>query len=124
MPNNENRFSWGARAKSFGYAWSGLRIVLQKEHNTWIHLALTLLAVLFGILLHISRVEWMALLIVMALVWITEILNTCIEKIMDFVHPEYHPKVKIIKDMAAAAVLIMAIVAVIVGGLIFIPKLF
>jgi len=64
------------------------------------------------------------LLIVMALVWITEILNTCIEKIMDFVHPEYHPKVKIIKDMAAAAVLIMAIVAVIVGGLIFIPKLF
>ena len=124
MPNNENRFSWGARAKSFEYAWSGLRIVLQKEHNTWIHLALTLLAVLFGILLHISRVEWMALLIVMALVWITEILNTCIEKIMDFVHPEYHPKVKIIKDMAAAAVLIMAIVAVIVGGLIFIPKLF
>jgi len=124
MPNNENRFSWGARAKSFGYAWSGLRIVLQKEHNTWIHLALTLLAVLFGILLHISRVEWTALLIVMALVWITEILNTCIEKIMDFVHPEYHPKVKIIKDMAAAAVLIMAIVAVIVGGLIFIPKLF
>jgi diacylglycerol kinase len=64
------------------------------------------------------------LLIVMALVWITEIFNTCIEKVMDFVSPEYHPKVKVIKDIAAAAGLIMAIVAVIAGGMIFIPKLF
>lgn len=123
MPNNENRFSWGARAKSFGYAWSGLKIVFQKEHNTWIHLVLTLAALLLGILLRISRWEFMVLLIVMGLVWVTEILNTCIEKVMDFVSPEYHPKVKVIKDMAAAAVLIMAIVAVIVGCLIFIPKL-
>ena len=124
MPNNENRFSWVARAKSFGYAWSGLRSLLRTEHNTWIHLALTSVALIFGILLHISRSEFVVLLIVMALVWITEIFNTCIEKVMDFVSPEYHPKVKVIKDMAAAAVLIMAIVAVIAGGLIFIPKLF
>lgn len=124
MPNNENRFSWRARAKSFRYAWDGIRSLLRTEHNSWIHLALTLAAVVLGILLHILQSEWIALIIVMALVWMTELLNTCIEKIMDFIHPEYHPKVKVIKDMAAAAVLIMAITAVLVGGFIFIPKLF
>ena len=124
MPNNETRFSWQARAKSFGYAWAGIRSLLRTEHNTWIHLVLTIVVLLSGIAFRISRFEFIALLVVMALVWITEIFNTCIEKTMDFISPEYHPQVKVIKDIAAGAVLIMAIVAVIVGACIFIPKFF
>jgi len=124
MPNNENRFSWQERAKSFGYAWAGIRSLLRTEHNTWIHLALTVVVLLSGLILKVSRLELIILLVVMALVWICEIFNTCIEKVMDFISPEYHPKVKVIKDMAAGAVLIMAVVAVLVGCLIFIPKIF
>jgi diacylglycerol kinase len=60
--------------------------------------------------------------IVIGLVWVTEILNTCIEKAMDVITIEHHPQIKIIKDLAAGAVLIAALVAVIVGSFIFIPK--
>jgi diacylglycerol kinase len=123
MPNNETRFSWNARAKSFGYAWSGIRALLRTEHNSRIHLAFTVIAMLLGILLKISRFEFITLVIVMALVWICEIFNTCVEKTMDFISLEKHPQIKLVKDLAAAAVLIMAITAIIVGCLIFIPKL-
>ena len=123
MPNNETRFSWNARAKSFGYAWSGIRALLRTEHNSRIHLAFTVIAMLLGILLKISRFEFITLVIVMALVWICEIFNTCVEKTMDFISLEKHPQIKLVKDLAAAAVLIMAVTAVIVGCLIFIPKL-
>ncbi len=123
MPNNETRFSWSARAKSFSYAWAGIRSLLRTEHNSRIHLAFTIIAILLGILLKISRFEFIILTIVMALVWICEIFNTCVEKTMDFISLEKHPQIKLVKDLAAAAVLIMAIAAVIVGCLIFIPKL-
>jgi diacylglycerol kinase len=123
MPNKDTRFSWHARAKSFTYAWSGIKAILQTEHNTWIHLAFTIVATILGFVLHISRVEFMVLIIVMALVWVTEMLNTCIEKTMDFITLEQHPQIKIVKDIAAAAVLVMSMAAVVVGCLIFIPKL-
>lgn len=119
----DKKFSLSDRLKSFGYAWSGIKAVLRTEHNTWIHLTLTILAIAFGIILSINLWEWMALVIVVALVWMAELFNTCIEKIMDFLSAERHPKIKLIKDMAAAAVLITSIAAVIVGCLIFIPKL-
>jgi diacylglycerol kinase len=118
------RFSTKERLNSFAYAWSGLKAVLRTEHNTWIHLFLTILAIGLAIYLHISRAEWMALVLSMAMVWTAELFNTVIEKVMDFLSKERHPQIKIIKDMAAAAVLISAVAAVIVGLLIFIPKLF
>ena len=123
MPNNEIKFSWNARAKSFGYAWSGIKSLLRTEHNSRIHLAFTIIVVVLGIVLKISRFEFITLFIVMALVWICEIFNTCVEKTMDFISLEQHPQIKLVKDLAAAAVLIMAITAVIVGCFIFIPKL-
>jgi diacylglycerol kinase len=73
--------------------------------------------------LRISRVEWMALVIAFGLVWMAEIFNTCLEKVMDFLTGELHPQVKIIKDLAAAAVLTTAFVAFVVGLLIFIPRI-
>lgn len=118
------KFSLQDRFKSFAYAWDGMKAVVQTEHNTWIHLFLTVFAIGAGFLLKIDRVEWMALLIVAAFVWTAELFNTCLEKTMDFLSAEKQPQIKLIKDMAAAAVLIASLAAVLVGCLIFIPKLF
>ena len=112
------------RLKSFRYAWDGIKAMYQTEHNLYIHTVLTVLAFLLAFLLKVPRVEIIALIIVSGMVWVAEIFNTVIEKIMDFITPEKHPLIKKIKDMAAAAVLLTAIIAVIVGGLIFIPKIF
>ena len=118
------KFSVSQRFKSFSYAWSGIKSVLTNEHNTWIHLFLTITAMVLGFVLKLAAVEWAALIIVTAMVWMAELFNTCIEKIMDFSSTDYHPQIKLIKDMAAAAVLIASIAALIVGVIIFIPKIF
>ena len=97
--------------------------MLRTEHNSRIHLVLTLTAVAAALLLRISRMEMIILIMVMATVWVAEIFNTALEKAMDFMSKERHPQIKLVKDLAAAAVLITAITAVIVGCLIFIPKM-
>lgn len=117
------RFSTKERLSSFVYAWDGIKAALRTEHNTWIHLTLTIIAFGLAIALQIGRGEWMALVISIAMVWTAELFNTVIEKIMDFLSTERHPQIKAIKDMAAAAVLVTALAAVVVGLLIFIPKL-
>ena len=122
--SNEKKFSISQRFKSFSYAWSGIKSVLKNEHNTWIHLFLTVIAMVLGIVFILATAEWATLIIVTAMVWMAELFNTCIEKIMDFSSTDYHPQIKLIKDMAAAAVLIASIAALIVGVIIFIPKIF
>jgi diacylglycerol kinase len=121
--NTRKKFSWRERGNSFGYAWDGLKALMRTEHNAYIHLGLTITAFALGFLLHISRVEFMILIIIMAMVWVTEILNTALEKSMDFISTEKHPQIKLVKDLAAAAVLLTAVAALIVGCLIFIPKI-
>lgn len=120
----EKKFSWKQRGNSFTYAWQGIKSALKTEHNTWIHLALTILAILLGFILKISAGEFIALIIVTTMVWTAEIFNTAIEKTMDFISEEKHPQIKLVKDLAAAAVLIAALAALAVGAIIFIPKLF
>ena len=124
MPNYETSFSWRARLKSFTYAWAGLKQLFATEHNSWLHMGVMLIVITLGFILKVTVNEWIALLIVMALVWMAELFNTCLEKTMDFISGETHPQIKIIKDMAAAAVLITALMAVMVGCLIFLPKIF
>jgi diacylglycerol kinase (ATP) len=124
MPNNDNGFSWMHRFKSFTYAWSGIVLFLKTEHNARIHLALTIVVFILCFVLPVTNAEAMALIIVMAMVWITELLNTAIEKAMDFISSECKPQIKWVKDLAAAAVLVAAIAAVLIGVFIFIPKLF
>lgn len=120
----QRKFSWKERGNSFTYAWDGIKAVLQTEHNTWIHLTLTVVALSLGFILNISAGEFTGLIIVMTMVWTAEIFNTAIEKTMDFISKEKHPQIKLVKDLAAAAVLITAISAIVVGAIIFIPKLF
>jgi diacylglycerol kinase len=116
------KFSLRRRIKSFAYAISGLRQFVSREHNARIHLFATIAVIVTGFLLHVSYLEAATLAIVTGLVWVTEILNTCLEKLADFITLEQHPHIKYIKDLAAGAVLVAAIIAVVTGLLIFIPK--
>lgn len=116
-------FSWKKRMNSFTYAWQGINALFRTEHNAWIHAGLTALVVILSFLYNISPTEWCLVVIVTCMVWITEIINTAIEKMMDHITPERHPVVKLVKDLSAAAVLIAAAAAVITGGIIFIPKI-
>ena len=108
---------------SFGFAIKGLTL-LWKEANFRIHIIAFLLAVSLSLYLEISSVEWMLIITSSALVLVSEAINTAIEKTLDFISTEQNPKIAYIKDISAAFVLIAAIAAVIVGGVVFIPKFF
>lgn len=109
--------------KSFGFAFEGLKTAFSKGRNFKIQFSLGALAIVLGIILKISIFEWLDLTLVIASVLILELLNTSMEAIVDLVSPEVHPKAKIAKDVSAAAVLIASIGAVVIGGLLFIPKI-
>lgn len=111
------------RIRSFGYAFQGIASFLRSGPHARIHAVATVLVVVAGCYYRLSGLQWIAILIVTGMVWITEMLNTVVEKIMDHLSPELHPRVKWIKDVAAGAVLVSAIVAVITAAVIFIPIL-
>ena len=108
--------------RSFRYAGMGIYSLFRYENNARIHLIAFILVVIAGIFFQISSVEWCIISILIGLVWSAEAINTSIEKLADVVSPSYHPGIKDVKDLAAAGVLILALVAVIVGCIIFIPK--
>jgi diacylglycerol kinase (ATP) len=93
------------------------------EHNAQIHLAITFLVLVLSVTLGLTKWEAIAVVFSIAFVWVAEMFNTVIEKTMDFISTERHPQIKLVKDIAAGAVLVAAVAAVIVGCFIFIPKL-
>jgi diacylglycerol kinase (ATP) len=115
------KFSVRSRAKSFYYAGMGIRRFLRNEHNAWIHLAATLVVVTAAIWIKVSRLEAASLALAIGLVWVTEMLNTCLEQTMDLISKERHPRIRFIKDLAAGAVLMASLTALVIGLLIFIP---
>jgi diacylglycerol kinase len=116
---NQKRFSVRARLMSFVYAFRGIRALFATEHNAYIHLLATLIALVLGVVLKIGRYEWLWLTLAIVLVFAAELVNTAIEKLCDVVQPDYSEKIKTIKDLAAAATLVCAIGAVVIGCLIF-----
>jgi diacylglycerol kinase (ATP) len=112
------------RIKSFGYAIKGIRLAVQSEINMRIHVFVMILVVFCGIFFNISVNEWLLCLLCFALVISTEMLNTSIEKIVNMISPQRNQIAGEIKDIAAGAVFVNAIVSVIIGLFIFIPKLF
>jgi len=116
------RFSWRARLKSFVFAFAGLNYFFRREHNAWIHAAAAILVLIVSLMMRLRAMEMIAILLAIGIVWIAEMFNTAIEKIMDHLSPAYHPEVKVIKDIASAAVLVAACLAVLIGLTIFIPK--
>ena len=109
--------------KSFAFAFNGLKICFASEINFKIHVLFAIIAVLFGIGFKISDTEWLVVVFCIAFVIAMEMINTAIEKLCDVVHKDFHPQIKIIKDMAAGAVLIAAINSLIMAGIIFVPKI-
>ncbi len=113
---------WRKRAKSFKYAWNGIRMLFGNEANAGIHLFVATLVVIFGFIFNLSPVEWCLIALCIVGVFMAEGMNTALEKICDKVSPEYNKLIGASKDIAAGAVLLYVIGAVIVGLIIFIPK--
>ena len=103
------------RRNSFKFASSGFFYVLRTQKNAWLHLVATVVVVLLALWLQIDRLEWLAILLVIGLVWMAEFMNTALEVIVDLASPEKHPLAKVGKDVGAASVLIAAILSVIIG---------
>ncbi len=118
-----NKFSIKKRLQSFKYAFNGLNILIKQEHNARIHLFATVFVIVAGFIFDISIDEWIAVVFAIGLVIAMEIVNSAIEGITDFVSPDFHEKIKIIKDLAASAVLVSAITATIVGLIVFVPHI-
>lgn len=116
------KFSFKKRAKSFVYAFAGIKELIKKEHNAWIHCFATICVIVCGIFFNISRMEWIAVSICIGMVLMAEAFNSAIERLTDIVSPEYNKKAGKVKDLAAGAVLLAAIGAATVGLIIFIPK--
>jgi diacylglycerol kinase len=109
--------------KSFGYAGKGLAKTWREEQNLHIHTLAGLVAIGFGVYFQIDRLEWLILVITILLVLLMEIVNSAVERVTDVLKPRIHGYVKEIKDIMAAAVLLASLGAVIVGLLIFGPRI-
>ncbi len=116
-------FSVVKRGKSFQYAIRGIFILLKTQHNMWLHLLAGAAAVFLGFFLHISQGEWLAIVLAISIVVLAEAFNTAIEFDIDLTSPEEHPFARDTKDVAAGAVLLSAIAAIIIGCIIFLPKI-
>ncbi|HFE4996208.1 TPA: diacylglycerol kinase family protein [Staphylococcus aureus] len=107
--------------KRFKYALDGLKILIQKDYKFLLHVFAMIVAIVFGLVLNINRIEWIFILIAIALVLTVEALNTAIEYVVDLVTVEYHDLAKYAKDIAAFSVLIVSILAFIIGLIVFLP---
>ena len=119
----EKKFDLKGRVNSFRYAFAGWAYVLRTQHNAWIHALVTILVVAMGLWVQIARQEWAILIVTIMVVWMAEFMNTAVEAVVDLVSPDFHPLAKIAKDVAAAAVLVGAMGAILVGLLILGPPL-
>ena len=118
-----SKFSLRSRIGSFKFAFNGLRLLIKNEHNARIHFLAAIVAIGMGLLLKISLTEWSILVIVIGLVFLSELFNTSLETLSDLIDSKNNERIKYAKDYAAAAVLISATIAIITGGIIFIPKI-
>lgn len=117
----DNSFIKG-RLKSVGFAVKGAFKLITTEHSVMVQSSLAVFMIIAGFYFEISREEWMIQILAFGLVLSVEALNTAVEKIADFIHPEFHNKIGFIKDIAAGAVMFAAMAAVAVGLLIYVPK--
>ncbi|NMH85941.1 diacylglycerol kinase [Flavivirga algicola] len=112
------------RIKSIGYAFKGALLLLKTEASIKIQFVIALIVTLTGLYYQISLTEWMVQLLCIGMVMSIEGINTAIEAIADFIHPEHHNKIGLIKDIAAGAVFIASVFAIVVGFIIYLPKIF
>jgi undecaprenol kinase len=121
QPRNQNPKS--RIVDSFGFAFAGLRYCLRTQRNFRIHIAVAVLGTIAGLILGLGLIEWAVFATMVAMVLAAEMVNTMVESLVDLVTTEYHPLAKVAKDIAAGIVLLTAMASVIVGLLIFGPRL-
>ena len=109
--------------RSFGYAWKGIQSCVGKEQNLSFHLIAAMAVIIAGIVLGITRTEWIMVVMCIGTVIAADLFNTAIEKLVDLVSPQQHPVAGQVKDIAAGAVLVCAATAAIIGLIVFIPYL-
>ncbi len=110
------------RLKSLKYALKGAWLLITTEHSIMVQFSLGVIVTILGFFMNISANEWMFQSLAIGMVLVAESLNTGIEKLCDFVHPDYHKKIGFIKDISAGAATFAAIIAVIIGLIIYLPK--
>ncbi len=111
------------RIKGIKYAAKGAYLLLKTEASIQVQFSIGLIMTVIGFLFNISTTEWMFQLLAIGLILVSESLNTAIEKLSDFIHPEYHKKIGFIKDISAGASTFAAIIAIIIGIIIYLPKI-
>jgi diacylglycerol kinase (ATP) len=119
----DNTFFSG-RFKSVGFAFKGAVKLITTEHSVMVQSSILVLMVFAGLYFDISRTDWMFQIFAFGLVLSVEGLNTAVEKIADFIHPEFHKTIGFIKDIAAGAVFFAALTAIAIGSFIYIPIIF
>jgi diacylglycerol kinase len=112
-----------SRADSFRHAFAGIGYVLRSQPNARIHGAITLAVIIAGLWLKLERLDWVALVLAMAVVWTAEFVNTALEAAIDLASPDYHVLAKLGKDVAAGGVLVAALLSVVIGLLVLGPPL-
>ena len=117
------RITLQKRARSLGFAWHGLVVLIHTQHNAWIHAVATLVVLGAGLVAGLSRVDWALLTLATAAVWSAEALNTAVEALGDAVSPCDNELIRVAKDVAAGAVLVAAVGSVIIASLVFWPHL-
>ena len=123
LPSEQEKSECAKFIAGFGYAFAGLWYALRTQRNVRVHLTIAILAILLGIVLRISAVEFAMIFVAITVVFIAEMFNTVFELCVDLASPEYNPLAKIAKDVAAGAVLLSAMLAVVIGLFVFGPHL-
>lgn len=111
------------RFHSFSFAFKGIKIAFCTQPNAWIHTVAAVFAIAGGIFFKVNPGEWVFIVLAIGCVFAAEIINTSIEKLVDMISPEFHEKAGKVKDLAAGAVLVASLMALIIGCIIFIPKI-
>lgn len=122
MKNLKDNFIVG-RIRSIKFSFRGIWFLITTESNVKVQVFISFIVIFFGFYFQISATEWLIQTLIIGLVLVAESLNTGIEKLADFVHPEYHKKIGFIKDVSAGASGIAAIISLIISGIIYIPKI-
>jgi len=112
------------RVKSIGFAFKGALHLIKNEASIQVQLVIGIILTIVGFYFELSTTEWIIQVLVIGLIIAIEGINSVIEEIADFIHPDYHKKIGLIKDISAGAVLIFATTAIIIGFIIYLPKIF
>jgi len=121
MKNPNDNFFKG-RLRSLTFAIRGAWLLITTEHSIMVQIAIAVIMTVVGFIMELSSIEWMFQVLAIGLVLVAESLNTGLEKLSDFVHPDYDDRIGFIKDISAGAATFAAIIAVIIGLIIYLPK--